>query len=162
MQELPERWKSLRKIALTVKHEVAPLQSNEVSVIRRKCARFEVSFKLGVSRPTPERTLTFKPSPLYQCMTNNWHRRMHISSESCSSWLNMADFISLIFFRSSSMNSESGSMLRQFLRSVRKKRTNKSIRWAVVLAVACSSSSGLWKISCMGYTLLTNGKLSAW
>ncbi|XP_061150392.1 dynein axonemal heavy chain 11 [Syngnathus typhle] len=42
LEELPERWKSLKKIAFTVKHEVAPLQSNEVSVIRRKCARFEV------------------------------------------------------------------------------------------------------------------------
>ena len=42
-QELPEKWKSLKKIAFTVKHEVAPLQSNEVAVIRRKCARFEVS-----------------------------------------------------------------------------------------------------------------------
>lgn len=43
LQELPEKWKSLKKIAFTVKHEVAPLQSNEVSVIRRKCVWFEVS-----------------------------------------------------------------------------------------------------------------------
>ncbi|CAL8367474.1 unnamed protein product [Boreogadus saida] len=43
LEELPEKWKSLKKIAFTVKHEVAPLQSNEVAVIRRKCARFEVS-----------------------------------------------------------------------------------------------------------------------
>ena len=43
MQELPEKWKTVKKIAFTVKHEVAPLQSNEVSVIRRKCVRFEVS-----------------------------------------------------------------------------------------------------------------------
>uniref|UniRef100_A0A8D3CLD0 Dynein axonemal heavy chain 11 n=1 Tax=Scophthalmus maximus TaxID=52904 RepID=A0A8D3CLD0_SCOMX len=42
LEELPEKWTSLRKIAFTVKHEVAPLQSNEVSVIRRKCVRFEV------------------------------------------------------------------------------------------------------------------------
>ncbi|XP_037537274.1 dynein heavy chain 11, axonemal [Nematolebias whitei] len=42
LEELPEKWKSLKKIAFTVKHEVAPLQSNEVSVIRRKCVRFEV------------------------------------------------------------------------------------------------------------------------
>ncbi|KAM9845080.1 LOW QUALITY PROTEIN: dynein axonemal heavy chain 11-like [Aulostomus maculatus] len=42
LEELPEKWKSLRKIAFTVKHEVAPLQSKEVSVIRRKCVRFEV------------------------------------------------------------------------------------------------------------------------
>ncbi|XP_061653101.1 dynein axonemal heavy chain 11 [Phyllopteryx taeniolatus] len=64
LEELPERWNSLRKIAFTVKHEVAPLQSNEVSVIRRKCVRFEVKqyefrerfrteviFKLGVEEP---------------------------------------------------------------------------------------------------------------
>ncbi|KAL0966379.1 hypothetical protein UPYG_G00294600 [Umbra pygmaea] len=42
LEELPEQWKSLKKRALTVKHEVAPLQSNEVSVIRRKCVRFEI------------------------------------------------------------------------------------------------------------------------
>ncbi|XP_061081745.1 dynein axonemal heavy chain 11 [Conger conger] len=42
LEELPERWKTLKKVAFTVKHEVAPLQSNEVSVIRRKCVRFEI------------------------------------------------------------------------------------------------------------------------
>nr|XP_046213681.1 dynein axonemal heavy chain 11 [Oncorhynchus gorbuscha] len=42
LEELPEKWKSLKKVAFTVKHEVAPLQSNEVSVIRRKCVRFEI------------------------------------------------------------------------------------------------------------------------
>lgn len=41
-QELPERWKNLKKIAFIVKHEVSPLQANEVSVIRRKCVLFEV------------------------------------------------------------------------------------------------------------------------
>ncbi|XP_069366837.1 dynein axonemal heavy chain 11 [Paralichthys olivaceus] len=64
LEELPERWKRLRKIAYTVKHEVAPLQSNEVSVIRRKCVRFEVKqrefreefrtesiFKIAVKEP---------------------------------------------------------------------------------------------------------------
>ncbi|XP_071977799.1 dynein axonemal heavy chain 11-like isoform X1 [Engystomops pustulosus] len=42
LQELPERWKNLKKIAFIVKHEVSPLQANEVSVIRRKCVLFEV------------------------------------------------------------------------------------------------------------------------
>ncbi|XP_041937573.1 dynein heavy chain 11, axonemal [Alosa sapidissima] len=42
LEELPEKWKSLKKVAFTVKHEVAPLQSNEVAVIRRKCVRFEI------------------------------------------------------------------------------------------------------------------------
>ncbi|KAI1899527.1 hypothetical protein AGOR_G00062710 [Albula goreensis] len=43
LEELPEKWKNLKKVAFTVKHEVAPLQSNEVSVIRRKCVRFETN-----------------------------------------------------------------------------------------------------------------------
>ncbi|KAM3866414.1 LOW QUALITY PROTEIN: dynein axonemal heavy chain 11 [Diretmus argenteus] len=64
LEELPEKWNNLRKIAFTVKHEVAPLQSNEVSVIRRKCVRFEVKqhefreqfrteaiFKINVAMP---------------------------------------------------------------------------------------------------------------
>ncbi|XP_066519814.1 dynein axonemal heavy chain 11 isoform X2 [Hoplias malabaricus] len=42
MEELPDKWKNLKKVAFTVKHEVAPLQSNEVAVIRRKCVRFEI------------------------------------------------------------------------------------------------------------------------
>ncbi|XP_072275197.1 dynein axonemal heavy chain 11-like [Pyxicephalus adspersus] len=42
LEELPERWKNLKKIAFIVKHEVSPLQANEVSVIRRKCVLFEV------------------------------------------------------------------------------------------------------------------------
>ncbi|XP_053294795.1 dynein axonemal heavy chain 11 [Pleuronectes platessa] len=64
LEDLPEKWKSLRKIAFAVKHEVAPLQSNEVSVIRRKCVRFEAKqqqfreefrtesiFKIAVEEP---------------------------------------------------------------------------------------------------------------
>lgn len=42
LQSLPEKWKTLKKVAFTVKHEVAPLQANEVAVIRRKCVQFEV------------------------------------------------------------------------------------------------------------------------
>ncbi|KAI5108711.1 dynein beta chain, ciliary, partial [Silurus meridionalis] len=40
--ELPDKWKNLKKVAFTVKHEVAPLQSSEVAVIRRKCVHFEI------------------------------------------------------------------------------------------------------------------------
>ncbi|KAL7886390.1 hypothetical protein AOLI_G00041110 [Acnodon oligacanthus] len=42
LEELPERWSSVKKLAWTVKHEVAPLQNAEVAVIRRKYAAFEV------------------------------------------------------------------------------------------------------------------------
>ncbi|KAK2532566.1 hypothetical protein Q9966_008137 [Columba livia] len=42
-KELPEKWKNLKKIAFTVKHEVVPLQSKEVSVIRQKCVFLEIA-----------------------------------------------------------------------------------------------------------------------
>lgn len=32
----------MKKLAITVKHHVAPLQGNEVTVLRKKCAVFDV------------------------------------------------------------------------------------------------------------------------
>ncbi|XP_070187600.1 dynein beta chain, ciliary-like isoform X2 [Littorina saxatilis] len=43
LQELPEQWNNTKKIAITVKQQVAPLQANEVANIRRKSATFDVS-----------------------------------------------------------------------------------------------------------------------
>ncbi|XP_062567134.1 dynein beta chain, ciliary-like [Saccostrea cucullata] len=43
LQELPEQWNNTKKIAITVKQQVAPLQANEVANIRRKTASFDVS-----------------------------------------------------------------------------------------------------------------------
>ena len=79
IQELPEKWKSLRKIAFTVKHEVAPLQSNEVSVIRRKCVRFEVRpcvSRVGCQCHNPlqrAQYLTHKPSHFLSCIIYDCH-----------------------------------------------------------------------------------------
>lgn len=42
-QELPEQWNNTKKISITVKQQVAPLQANEVANIRRKTASFDVS-----------------------------------------------------------------------------------------------------------------------
>ncbi|XP_072167681.1 dynein beta chain, ciliary [Diadema setosum] len=42
LQELPEQWNNTKKIAITVKQQVAPLQANEVAIIRRKCTSFDV------------------------------------------------------------------------------------------------------------------------
>ncbi|XP_070581054.1 dynein beta chain, ciliary-like isoform X2 [Ptychodera flava] len=42
LQELPEQWNNSKKIAITVKQQVAPLQANEVAIIRRKCTTFDV------------------------------------------------------------------------------------------------------------------------
>lgn len=43
LQELPERWETTKKIAVTVRHEVSPLQNAEVTLIRKKCILFDVS-----------------------------------------------------------------------------------------------------------------------
>ncbi|XP_061561508.1 dynein heavy chain 9, axonemal isoform X3 [Phycodurus eques] len=42
LEELPEKWSNLKKKAMLVKHQVAPLQAMEVASLRRKCASFEV------------------------------------------------------------------------------------------------------------------------
>ncbi|ESO12478.1 hypothetical protein HELRODRAFT_155577 [Helobdella robusta] len=42
LQELPEQWGNIKKLALTVKQQVAPLQANEVANLRKKTASFDV------------------------------------------------------------------------------------------------------------------------
>ncbi|KAI5645013.1 dynein heavy chain and region d6 of dynein motor domain-containing protein [Phthorimaea operculella] len=41
LQELPEQWETTKKLALTVKQQVAPLQAAEVTGIRKKIAQFD-------------------------------------------------------------------------------------------------------------------------
>ncbi|XP_036766314.2 dynein axonemal heavy chain 17 [Manis pentadactyla] len=42
LQELPEQWTNVKKLAIQVKQNVAPLQANEVSILRQKCQQFEL------------------------------------------------------------------------------------------------------------------------
>ncbi|MBN3279379.1 DYH9 protein, partial [Polyodon spathula] len=42
LEELPEKWNNVKKQAIIVKQQVAPLQANEVTTLRRKCATFDV------------------------------------------------------------------------------------------------------------------------
>ncbi|KAF1507297.1 Dynein heavy chain 17, axonemal, partial [Eudyptula minor] len=42
LHDLPEHWDSTKKLCLRVKQNAAPLQANEVNIIRRKCQQFEV------------------------------------------------------------------------------------------------------------------------
>lgn len=42
LQELPEQWNNTKKIALTVKQQVAPLQAAEVACIRKRIADFDI------------------------------------------------------------------------------------------------------------------------
>ncbi|GCB69230.1 hypothetical protein scyTo_0001016 [Scyliorhinus torazame] len=42
LEELPEKWNNIKKLAITTKQHVAPLQANEVAILRKKCASFDV------------------------------------------------------------------------------------------------------------------------
>lgn len=42
LHELPEQWNNTKKIAVTIKQQMAPLQANEVSILRKKSANFDV------------------------------------------------------------------------------------------------------------------------
>uniref|UniRef100_A0A670JQ67 Dynein axonemal heavy chain 11 n=1 Tax=Podarcis muralis TaxID=64176 RepID=A0A670JQ67_PODMU len=41
VEELPERWNATKKLAVSIKHEVAPLLTSEVTLFRKKCAAFD-------------------------------------------------------------------------------------------------------------------------
>nr|XP_029540762.1 LOW QUALITY PROTEIN: dynein heavy chain 9, axonemal [Oncorhynchus nerka] len=42
LEDLPEKWTNVKKQAVVVKQQVAPLQASEVAGLRRKCASFDV------------------------------------------------------------------------------------------------------------------------
>ncbi|XP_067164351.1 dynein axonemal heavy chain 17 [Apteryx mantelli] len=42
LHDLPEQWNNAKKLSFQVKQNVAPLQANEVNILRRKCQQFEV------------------------------------------------------------------------------------------------------------------------
>lgn len=50
LQELPEQWNVVKKQAVVMKQNVAPLQANEVNILRRKIASFDVSYLIVVVR----------------------------------------------------------------------------------------------------------------
>ncbi|XP_017386889.1 dynein heavy chain 9, axonemal isoform X4 [Cebus imitator] len=41
LEELPEKWNNIKKVALIVKQQVAPLQANEVTLLRQRCTAFD-------------------------------------------------------------------------------------------------------------------------
>ncbi|XP_039198067.1 dynein heavy chain 11, axonemal isoform X1 [Crotalus tigris] len=41
VEELPEKWNSTKKLAVSIKHEVAPLLTSEVTILRKKCTAFD-------------------------------------------------------------------------------------------------------------------------
>ncbi|XP_062965627.1 dynein axonemal heavy chain 9 [Cynocephalus volans] len=41
LEELPEKWNNVKKMAITVRQQVAPLQANEVTLLRQRCMAFD-------------------------------------------------------------------------------------------------------------------------
>ncbi|XP_059524579.1 dynein axonemal heavy chain 9 [Myotis daubentonii] len=41
LEELPEKWNNIKKLAITVRQHVAPLQASEVALLRQRCTAFE-------------------------------------------------------------------------------------------------------------------------
>lgn len=65
VQELPEKWTNLKKQAVVVKQQVAPLQANEVACLRRKCTSFDVeqhAFREDFRKKAPFR---YRPKYIY-------------------------------------------------------------------------------------------------
>ncbi|KAG8432457.1 hypothetical protein GDO86_016919 [Hymenochirus boettgeri] len=82
LEELPERWKTLKKTAFIVKHEVSPLQSNEVSVIRRKCVLFEIKQHEFRSRFQNEIIFNFDAEdPIYKHLDKSHRNISRLESE---------------------------------------------------------------------------------
>ncbi|XP_023561192.1 dynein heavy chain 9, axonemal [Octodon degus] len=42
LEELPEKWNHMKKLAITIRQQVAPLQANEVTILRQRCTDFDV------------------------------------------------------------------------------------------------------------------------
>lgn len=50
LAELPDRWDACKKLAVRVKQNVLPLQANEVNLIRKRLALFDI--QQGIYRDT--------------------------------------------------------------------------------------------------------------
>ncbi len=68
LQELPEQWNNTKKASVTVKQQVAPLQANEVAIIRRKSTSFDVKQHEFRERFRKEAPFLFDFANPYPCL----------------------------------------------------------------------------------------------
>ncbi|XP_074120841.1 dynein axonemal heavy chain 9 [Sminthopsis crassicaudata] len=64
LEELPEKWNNIKKMAVMMKQHVAPLQEDEVIILRQKCAAFGVeqyTFREQFHKEAPFRYDSIKP-----------------------------------------------------------------------------------------------------
>ncbi|NXH09440.1 DYH9 protein, partial [Bucco capensis] len=67
LEELPEKWNNIKKLAIAGKQHVAPLQASEMTALRRSCAALELqqhSFRDSFATQAPFRFDTEKPYEL--------------------------------------------------------------------------------------------------
>ncbi|NXL65574.1 DYH9 protein, partial [Chordeiles acutipennis] len=68
LEELPEKWNNIKKLSLAVKQHVAPLQANEMTVLRRSCAAFDVEQHRFRERFRKEAPFRFDAEKPYQLL----------------------------------------------------------------------------------------------
>ncbi|NWI85455.1 DYH9 protein, partial [Pitta sordida] len=67
LEELPEKWNQVKKLAVAVRQHVAPLQANEMTVLRQSCAAFDaqqLQFRESFGKEAPFRFDSDKPYQL--------------------------------------------------------------------------------------------------
>ncbi|XP_070335216.1 dynein axonemal heavy chain 9 isoform X5 [Odocoileus virginianus] len=72
LEELPEKWNNIKKTAVIVRQQVAPLQANEVTLLRQRCTAFQAeqqSFRERFRREAPFR---FDSTDPHQTL-DAWH-----------------------------------------------------------------------------------------
>ncbi|XP_040604816.1 dynein heavy chain 9, axonemal isoform X6 [Mesocricetus auratus] len=72
LEELPEKWKNMKKMAVTVRQQVAPLQANEVALLRQQCTAFDAQQQQFQERFRKEAPFRFDSVSPHQ-MLDVWH-----------------------------------------------------------------------------------------
>ncbi|KAF6298410.1 dynein axonemal heavy chain 17 [Rhinolophus ferrumequinum] len=80
LQELPEQWTNTKKLAIQVKQNVAPLQANEVNILRRKCQQFELKQHEFRETFRQEAPFTFRDPDPYESLNKQQNSLMAMES----------------------------------------------------------------------------------
>ena len=65
LNDLPEQWSDVKKLSVSIKDQVAPLQAKEVDILQQKCNKFEMknhNFREEFRRKAPSQTQLRLPS----------------------------------------------------------------------------------------------------
>ncbi|NXU74079.1 DYH9 protein, partial [Oreotrochilus melanogaster] len=68
LEELPEKWNNVKKLAVAVKQHVAPLQANEMAALRKSCAAFDAEQQRFRERFQKEAPFRFDTENPYQLL----------------------------------------------------------------------------------------------